>query len=63
VGLPGDAGDIGNWSYTLGTVSLIVEALFVFVASVGLLRIYRGGRERAAQAVTPVRARSFAGQR
>jgi hypothetical protein len=63
VGLPGDAGDIGNWSYTLGTVSLIVEALFVLVASVCLLRIYREGRERAARAVSPSSAPSFAGQR
>ncbi len=60
VGLPGDSGDVGNWGYTLGTVSLVVEALFVVIASVCLLRIYSDDRERAAQAVSPARVPSFA---
>ena len=41
VGLPGDSGDIGNWGYTLGTVSLAVEATFVLVAVASLVRCYR----------------------
>ncbi len=32
VGLPGDSGDVGNWGYVLGTVSLIVEGTFVVLA-------------------------------
>jgi hypothetical protein len=40
VGIPGDPGDVGNWGYLLGTVSLVVEATFVLVASICLRRIY-----------------------
>jgi hypothetical protein len=40
VGLPGDSGDIGNWGYTLGQVSLAVEGSFIIIASVCLYRIY-----------------------
>jgi hypothetical protein len=29
VGVPGDHGDVGNWGYWLGTVSLLVEAAIV----------------------------------
>jgi hypothetical protein len=36
VGIPGDSGDIANWGYTLGQVSLGVEASFVVIASVCL---------------------------
>src|SRR6516162_4232744 len=32
VGVPGDPGDVDNWGYTLGTVSLIVEATFIVIA-------------------------------
>ena len=39
VGLPGDSGDVGNWGYVLGTVSLIVEGSFVVLAVVCLVRI------------------------
>jgi hypothetical protein len=46
VGLPGDSGDIGNWGYLLGTVSLIVEGtLFAFCAVV-LLRAVVSQRAR-----------------
>jgi hypothetical protein len=41
MGLPGDSGDIGNWGYVLGTVSLIVEGSFVVFAVICLLRIGR----------------------
>ena len=41
VGLPGDSGDVGNWSYLLGTVSLIIEGSFVALAAVCLIRIGR----------------------
>jgi hypothetical protein len=36
VGLPGDSGDIGNWGYWVGIVSLIVESALV-VLSTGML--------------------------
>ncbi len=39
VGLPGDPGDVGNWGYLLGTVSLIVEGSFIVLATICLLRI------------------------
>jgi hypothetical protein len=46
VGLPGDSGDIGNWGYVLGTVSLIVEgALFALCATV-LIRALTRQRPR-----------------
>ncbi len=41
VGLPGDPGDVGNWGYLLGTVSLIVEGSFIVLAAISLLRIRR----------------------
>jgi hypothetical protein len=41
VGVPGDPGDVGNWGYLLGTVSLIVEGSFIFLAAICLLRIWR----------------------
>ena len=41
VGVPGDPGDVGNWSYLLGTVSLLVEGSFVTLAVVCLTRLYR----------------------
>jgi hypothetical protein len=36
VGVPGDSGDVGNWGYWVGTVSLLVEAALV-VLSVSML--------------------------
>jgi hypothetical protein len=51
VGLPGDSGDIGNWGYTLGQVSLVVEGLFVIIACVCLVRIYQGTRPKVAERV------------
>ena len=39
VGLPGDSGDVGNWGYVLGAVSLIVEGSFVVLAVICLVRI------------------------
>jgi hypothetical protein len=56
VGIPGDSGDIGNWGYTLGTVSLLVEGAFVIIACVCLYRIYRIYRVQGtdtAEFVTP----------
>jgi hypothetical protein len=43
VGIPGDPGDVGNWGYLLGTVSLIVEGSFIVVATICLVRIGRAG--------------------
>lgn len=42
VGLPGDSGDVGNWGYVLGTVSLIAEGGFVVLAVVCLTRMVTG---------------------
>ena len=36
VGVPGDSGDVGNWGYWVGTVSLLVEAALILL-SVGML--------------------------
>ena len=41
VGVPGDPGDIGNWGYLLGTVSLLVEGSFILLAVISLWRIAR----------------------
>jgi hypothetical protein len=41
VGVPGDPGDIGNWGYLLGTVSLAVEGAFVVLAVISLWRLSR----------------------
>jgi hypothetical protein len=38
VGLPGDPGDVGNWGYTLGTVSLVVEGLLFILSITALVR-------------------------
>jgi hypothetical protein len=40
VGLPGDHGDIGNWGYTLGRVSMVVEGSFVVMGSFVLRQLY-----------------------
>jgi hypothetical protein len=40
VGLPGDHGDIGDWGYWVGTVSLAIEAALV-VLGVTMLMAYR----------------------
>ena len=45
VGIPGDPGDIGNWGYLLGTVSLIVEASFIVLAAICLERLRRARRD------------------
>jgi hypothetical protein len=44
VGLPGDPGDVGNWGYTLGTVSLVVEGTLFLLCAVRLLRILAASR-------------------
>jgi hypothetical protein len=41
VGVPGDPGDIGNWGYLLGTVSLIVEGSFIVLAVICLTRMWK----------------------
>lgn len=47
VGLPGDPGDVGNWGYVLGTVSLVVEGSFVIMAVACLMRIATAWRRNA----------------
>jgi hypothetical protein len=37
VGLPGDHGDVGNWGYWVGTVSLFVEAALIVLSLTMLL--------------------------
>ena len=46
VALPGDPGDVGNWGYLVGTVSLFIEAALV-VLSVSMLLAYRRSAVRA----------------
>jgi hypothetical protein len=46
VGMPGDPGDVGNWGYTLGTISLVVEATFIVLAVLMLRRVMRARRRR-----------------
>ena len=41
VGVPGDPGDVGNWGYLLGTVSLVVEGSLIVLALICLTRIRR----------------------
>ena len=43
VGVPGDSGDVGNWGYWVGTVSLLVEAALV-ILSVSMLLAMRQRR-------------------
>ena len=40
IGLPGDHGDVGNWGYWVGTVSLAVEAALI-VLGITMLVAYR----------------------
>jgi hypothetical protein len=37
VGVPGDHGDVGNWGYWVGTVSLLVEAALILLGTGMLL--------------------------
>jgi hypothetical protein len=46
VGVPGDHGDVGNWGYWVGTVSLFIEAALA-VLSVRMLLVLRRTRARA----------------
>jgi hypothetical protein len=45
VGLPGDHGDVGNWGYWVGTVSLFVEAALI-VLSLTMLFSYLARRRQ-----------------
>jgi hypothetical protein len=44
VGVPGDAGDVGNWGYWVGTVSLFVEAALVVLSITVLVAMWQGFR-------------------
>jgi hypothetical protein len=44
VGVPGDHGDVGNWGYWVGTVSLFVEAALVALSVSMLLALRRFAR-------------------
>ena len=46
VGLPGDHGDVGNWGYWLGTVSLVIEAALIVLGVTMLMACLQraGGR-------------------
>lgn len=46
IGVPGDHGDVGNWGYWVGTVSLILEAALV-ILSVSMLHTAVTRREPA----------------
>lgn len=40
VGVPGDSGDVGNWGYWVGTVSLVIEAALMVLCA-GMLLAHR----------------------
>jgi hypothetical protein len=40
IGVPGDHGDVGDWGYWVGTVSLVIEAALI-VLGVTMLMAYR----------------------
>jgi hypothetical protein len=68
VGLPGDPGDVGNWGYLLGTVSLIVEGSFIVLAVFCLARIGSASRPAVPQTVhlmdaTPPRRSAMVAER
>jgi hypothetical protein len=44
VGVPGDHGDVGNWGYWVGTVSLFVEAALVALSLSMLLALRQFAR-------------------
>ncbi len=44
-GLPGDTGDIGNWTQPLGLASLAVEACVFAVSMVAVTRTGKDSRE------------------
>ncbi|HUB38537.1 MAG TPA: hypothetical protein VMA72_06780 [Streptosporangiaceae bacterium] len=60
--MPGDPGDVGNWGYRVGTVSLFVEAALVAL-SISMLIATR--RSDPSQAASSRRSgmRSLAGMR
>lgn len=67
VGLPGDSGDVGNWGYLLGTVSLVVEGSFIVLAVVCLVRTRSASRPVVPQTVqlmeaTPPRRSAMAAE-
>jgi hypothetical protein len=59
VGLPGDPGDVGNWGYTLGTVSLVVEGT-LFLLCVYVLTRQPSTVRRAPATGAPSRDKGFA---
>jgi len=44
VGVPGDSGDVGNWGYWVGTVSLFVEAALIVLSVSMLLALRQSAR-------------------
>jgi hypothetical protein len=47
IGLPGDAADVGNWGYWVGTVSLIVESALIILSAGMLWSAWRLARARS----------------
>jgi hypothetical protein len=47
IGLPGDHGDVGNWGYWVGTVSLIVESALIILSAGMLWSAWRLARARS----------------
>jgi hypothetical protein len=48
VGIPGDHGDVGNWGYWVGTVSLFVEAALLVLSISMVLTLLRHSSRAAA---------------
>jgi hypothetical protein len=57
IGMPGDAGDVGNWGYWVGTVSLFVEAALVALSVSMLLALRHSGGQRRQQAASSARSK------
>jgi hypothetical protein len=45
VGVPGDSGDVGNWGYWVGTVSLFIEAALIVLSVSMLLALRQSARD------------------
>ena len=52
VGVPGDSGDVGNWGYWVGTVSLFVEAALVVLAVGALMAARQHSSSRTLRILT-----------
>ena len=62
VGVPGDPGDVSNWSYWMGTVSLFIEAALVVLSASMLLAWWQQSSAGPAGLIARFRPHSDGGQ-